>query len=120
VKGAGAVVAYAGTTPDRCQETLDVMLAELKRLEEGVTDDELARARTGVLSELVMQSETARARALTIARDQYLLGQIRTMAEIRACVEAVTPESIRDYLRRNPAGNYTIVTLGPTELEVRH
>lgn len=119
VKGSGAVVAYAGTTPERCQETLDVLLAEVKRLEEGVTDEELARARTGVLSDLVMQSETARARALAIARDQYLLGQIRTTSEIRAGVEAVTTEGIQEYLKRNPAGQFTIVTLGPTQLEVK-
>ena len=120
VKGSGAIVAYAGTTPERCQETLDVMLAELKRLEEGVTEEELARARTGVLSELVMQSETARSRALSIARDQYLLGRIRTMTEIRAGVEAVTPDSIFHYLKRNPAGRFTVVTLGPVELEVKN
>lgn len=118
VKGSGAVVAYAGTTPERCQETLDVLLAEIKRLEEGVTEEELARARTGVLSELVMQGETARGRALAIARDQYLLGEIRTPAQIRAGVEAVTTDGIREYLRRNPAGQFTIVTLGPTQLEV--
>ena len=112
------MVAYALTNPKRCQETLDVLLAELKRLEEGVTEEELARARTGVLSELVMQGETARGRALAIARDQFLLGEIRTQAQIRAGIEAVTTESIREYLERNPAGQFTIVTLGPTQLEV--
>jgi predicted Zn-dependent peptidase len=118
LKGYGAVVAYAGTTPERCQETLDVLVAEIRRLEEGVTEDELARARTGVLSDLVMQSEATRARALSIGRDQYLLGEVRTMGQIRAGVEAVTTESIREYLQRHPARNFTVVTLGPTELEV--
>ncbi|HTE17950.1 MAG TPA: pitrilysin family protein, partial [Armatimonadota bacterium] len=93
VRGFGATIAYAGTTPERCQETLDVLLGELKRLEEGVTDEELARARTGVLSSLVMQCEAARSRAGSIARDQYLLGQVRTIDQIRAGVEAVTPDS---------------------------
>jgi predicted Zn-dependent peptidase len=96
-----------------------VLLAELKRLEEGVSRQELDRARTGVLSSLVMQSEATRARALGLGRDQYLLGRIRSMPEIRAAVEGVTPESILDYLRGHPARDFTVVTLGPRELEVK-
>jgi predicted Zn-dependent peptidase len=119
VKGAGSILAYAGTTPDRCQETLDVLIAELRRLEEGVTDEELARAEVGVLSDLVMQSETSRARAAGIARDQYLLGQVRTMEEIKAGVKAVTPDSIYEFLKQHPARNFTVATLGPQTLEVR-
>jgi predicted Zn-dependent peptidase len=118
VKGYGGVLAYAGTTPQRCQETLDVLIAELRRLGEGVTDEELARARTGVLSSLVMQSEATRSRALSIARDQYLLGQVRTMEEIREAVERVTPESIVAHLKQHPPQDFTVVTLGPQELEV--
>lgn len=118
LKGMGSIIAYASTTPERCQDTLDVLLAELVRLGEGVTDDELARARTGVLSSLVMQSEASRARAGAIARDQYLIDRIRTMDEIRAGVEGVTPESIREYLQRHPAQDFTIMTLGPQQLEV--
>jgi predicted Zn-dependent peptidase len=119
VRGSGAIIAYAGTTPERCQETLDVLIGELRRLEEGVTEDELARARVGVLSDLVMQSEATRARAGSIARDQYLLGQIRTMEEIRAGVEAVTVDSIQAYLKAHPARDFTVATLGPQALEVR-
>jgi predicted Zn-dependent peptidase len=118
VRGSGSILAYAGTTPDRCQETLDVLIAEIRRLEEGVTDDELTRARVGVLSDLVMQSEATRARAGSIARDQYLLGQVRTMDAIRAGVQAVTPSSIHEFLTRHPAQDFTVVTLGPQALEV--
>ena len=115
---AGAILAYAGTTPERCQKTLDVLLFELRRLAEGVTEEEVARAKVSILSSLVMQSEATRSRALSIGRDQFLLGQVRSMEEIRAGIEAVTPESIREHLERHPARDFTIVTLGPTELTV--
>jgi predicted Zn-dependent peptidase len=118
VRGGGAIMAYAGTTPERCQETLDVLVAELRRLADGVTEEELARARVGLLSNLVMQSEATRSRALSIGRDQYLLGQVRTMDEIRAGLEAVTTDSVQQYLRRCPARDFTIVTLGPERLEI--
>jgi predicted Zn-dependent peptidase len=118
IRGAGSIIAYAGTTEERCQETLEVLLAELARLAEGVTEEELARARTGLLAGLVMQSEATRSRALSIARDQYLIGEVRTPEEIRRGVESVTPDSIYEFLRRRPARDFTIVTLGPRELEI--
>lgn len=119
VRGAAAVFGYAGTTPERAQETLDVLSQELVRITEGVTDDELLRARTGLLSALIMQSEATRARAGFLARDQYVLGRVRTMGEIRAAVEGVTPDSLLDTLRRCPPEEFTVATLGPAELEVR-
>src|SRR5262249_11846127 len=118
VKGAGFVLAYAGTTPERCEETVEVLLGELRRVAEGVTDEELARARTGLLSALIMQGESTRARAGALARDQYLLGRVRSLAEIRRAVERVTTESIWLYLRDHPPSDFTVVTLGPRDLEV--
>jgi predicted Zn-dependent peptidase len=118
VKGAGFMLAYAGTTPERCEETVEVLLGELRRVAEGVTDEELARARTGLLSALIMQGESTRARAGALARDQYLLGRVRSLAEIRQSVERVTTESIWLYLRDHPPTDFTVVTLGPRELSI--
>lgn len=118
VRGMGSVLAYAGTTPERCQETLDVLVHELHRIQEGITDDELARARTGILSSLIMRSEATRSRALFLARDQYVLGRVRGMDEIRAGVEAVTSASVLELVNRFPARDFTTVTLGPVELKV--
>jgi predicted Zn-dependent peptidase len=117
VRGAGFILAYAGTTPERCQETVEVLTGELRRIAEGVTDEELARARTGLLSALIMQGESTRSRAGALARDQYLLGRVRTLGEIRQAVEAVTTESIYLYLRDHPPSDFTVVTLGPLDLE---
>jgi predicted Zn-dependent peptidase len=118
VKGAGFILAYAGTTPERCAVTVDVLTGELRRITDGVTDEELARARTGLLSALIMQGESTRSRAGALARDQYLLGHVRTLGEIRQAVEAVTTESIWLYLRDHPPADFTIVTLGPRELHL--
>jgi predicted Zn-dependent peptidase len=117
-KGQGYVIGYAGTKPERSQQTLDVMVREIKRLAEGVTEEELSRARIGLLSALIMQGEATRSRAGAIARDMWFLGRVRPLDEIRAGVEGVTPTAIVDHLRNFPARDFTIVTLGPTALEV--
>jgi predicted Zn-dependent peptidase len=116
LKGTGLVFAYAGTTPERSQETLEVLIAELERVAEGVTDEEVERARVGLLSALVMQGEASRARAHSLARDTYLLGRVRSLEEIRDAFERVTPASIVAHLKARPPVNFTVVTLGPRTL----
>ena len=86
----GAVLGYAGTTVPRAQETLDVLVAELKRLSQGVEPDEYERAVVGMKSRLVMQGESTSARARAIAGDQYVYGQPRTLDEWAAKVDAIT------------------------------
>ncbi|RYG67060.1 insulinase family protein, partial [bacterium] len=116
-RGIGYSLAYAGTTPARAQETLDVLLAELVKIGDGVSDNELDRAKIGMLSSLVMQEESSRARAGGIARDYWMLGRVRSLDEVTDAVNAVTSASIREYYERHPVKDFSVVTLGPAKLE---
>jgi len=116
VRGFGFVLGYAGTTPERAQETLDVFVGELRRLAEGVTPEELQRARVGLLSSLVMHGESTTARASAIGSDMALLGRVRSLEEIREGIESVTPERLVEHLRRCPPAHFTVTTLGPRPL----
>ena len=118
VRGAGLALAYAGTTPERRQECLDVLLGELQRLPDDVSEEELLRARTGLLSSLVLQGESCSARAAAIGRDQFILGRVRSLDEVRAGIESVTRESLLAHLRAHPARDFTIATLGPAPVEL--
>jgi predicted Zn-dependent peptidase len=118
LRGCGFTLAYAGTTPERSQETLDVLLHELQRVKEGVTEDEVERAKVGMLSSLVMQEESSRARAGAIARDQFVLGRVRPLDEITSAIQAVTPKTIHEFYEANPPQDFTVVTLGPKELQM--
>jgi len=113
----GVLFAYSGTTAERAQETLDVLLAELERLHEGVDEAEFDRAVIGLKSRLVMQGESTGARASSIAHDLYNRGAARTLDEMRAELEAVTLDDVNKYLARCRPGPFTIVTLGPKALE---
>ncbi|HKI56426.1 MAG TPA: pitrilysin family protein [Trueperaceae bacterium] len=111
--GFGYTLGYAGTTPDRADETLRVLLAEIRRLTEGAEADEFERALTGVLSSVVMQGESSGARASRLASDALLQGRTRTLGEIRREVEAVDLERLNGYLQEHPFPEATVVTLGP-------
>ena len=113
----GGVFCYAGTSADRAQETLDVTVAELIRLGRGVEENELGRLKARIKSALIMQQESSSARSGSIARDWFHLGRARTLEEINRIVDGLTGESINNYLAAHPPGDFTIVTLGPSELE---
>lgn len=118
LRGCGFTLAYAGTTPERSQETLDVLLHELRRVADGVTEAEVERAKIGMLSGLVMQEESSRARAGAIARDQYVLGRVRPIDEVTEAINRVSPRSVADFFAQLPPRDFTVVTLGPKELKV--
>ena len=98
--------------------SLDRTLHELKRLANGIEEEELARVKAGLKSALIMRQESTSARAGSNSSDWFLLGRVRPLAEIQAAVDALTPAKIIEHLRRFPAKDFTIVTLGPESLRV--
>src|SRR5437763_13138839 len=117
-KDRASVICYAGTTNERAQETLDVTLGELKRLEQGIELEEVERVQAGLKSSLIMQEESTSARAGTLASDWYYLGRVRSFDEIQGAINSLTPDGIVAHLRRHPPRDFTIVTLGPKPLMV--
>ena len=115
-RGCGFNLAYAGTTAERSQETLDVLLDELTKIAQGVSEDEVERAKTGLLSNLIMSEESSRSRTASMASDMFQLGRVRPLDETTAAIEKVTAQSIQKYFDAIPPRDFTVVTLGPQEL----
>ncbi len=113
----GRVFAYAGTTPERAQETLDVTVAEILRLHEGITDDELQRCKARAKSSLIMQQESTTSRASSLARDIYHLNRVVTLDEINARINALTTEQVREFAVEYTPKSMVLVTLGPQGLD---
>lgn len=118
-KDQARILCYAGTTNERAQETLDVTLAELRRLEEGVTEEEVGRVRAGLKSSVIMQEESTSARAGALASDWYYLGRVRPIEEIQGAIDSLSPASILNYVKKYPPHDLTLVTLGPKRLRLR-
>lgn len=114
----GSVICYSSTTSDRAQETLDVLVQQLQRLAEGISEDELRRLKIQIRSGLVMQQESCRSRARAIAGEWFHLGRVRTMDEITNRVNGLSVQSFNDFLARNPPRDFSLVTLGPEPLEL--
>lgn len=119
LKDRAHVIAYAGTTAERAQETLDVLLAELHRLQDGIEVEEVERIQAGIKSSLIMQQESTRSRASFLASDWYYLGRVRSYQEVQSAIDGLSPEVILDHVRRSPPRDFVIVTLGPKPLTLK-
>jgi predicted Zn-dependent peptidase len=115
----GAEFVYAGTTPEKAHETVQVVLDELRKLgADGVTDDELARAKVQLKSEMVMHGESSAARMGALARSWWFERKLRTIQEIKEAIDAVTREQIAGLLRRfSPTDRLVIGAIGPRSQE---
>jgi predicted Zn-dependent peptidase len=117
LKDRGGILAYAGTTAERAQETLDVLAAELRKLYEGITADEIDRLKGRIKRALIIQQESSPSRAGSIALDWYYLGRVRPLAELSAIIDGLSAESINSYLAANVPREMTACTVGPQPLE---
>lgn len=114
----GSVFCYAGTTTERAQETLEVVLAELLRLADGIAPDELDRLKAKLKSSLIMQQESSPSRSNAIAADWYHLGRVQTVDEVRAIIDGLRCDRINLYLASHPPRDFRIVTVGEQSLEI--
>ncbi|MFC6592236.1 M16 family metallopeptidase [Deinococcus lacus] len=109
----GFLSVYAGTTPQRAGETLEVLCGELERWSAGLGPAELERARAGLVTGLVFGGETLRARAGALTRDLAVFGAVRDPALLRAELEAIPLEQVNAFLAAyQPLGAASLVTLG--------
>jgi predicted Zn-dependent peptidase len=118
LKTQGSIMGYAGTSNDRAQATLDCLVGELHRLSDGITAEELKRAKTGLKAATIMQGESTSARAGALAHDYFIRGRIRTLDEIKNAVDSVTLDQVNAYLAGHRPGPFTVVIVGPKELRL--
>lgn len=116
IRGFGGVFGYAGTTPERAQETLDVTMQEIQGLTTDLQQHELDRWKVRIESGLIMEQESSASRASSLVSDFYQQGRAVTTTELESKIESLTLDDVRDYWTENPPSNYRLVTLGPDKL----
>lgn len=116
-KDFGLITSYVGTTPERAQESLDVLHEQLGAIQAGdVTQDEFNRARIGLKSRVIFSGESTGARASSLIADIIKRGQPRTLQQIINQIDTIDLDSLNAYLKNRTLGQTTIQTLGPTPL----
>lgn len=117
LREAAGILSYAGTSPEKAQETYDVIRAEFNRLADGIEEEEMERAKIGLKASVILQSESSSSRAGAIGSDYYMLNRVRTLDEVKQRIDETTVASVLGFLRSHPFRDFTVVTIGPKEIK---
>jgi predicted Zn-dependent peptidase len=112
----GTVTGYAGTTPERAHETLEVMVRELGGLKGTVSAEELSRAKVNLKSALILGQEGPGSRAAGNAHDFWLDQRIRPMDEVLRGIDMVDEAAIDTFIEAYPPSPFSLVTLGARDI----
>lgn len=118
LRGKGYIRVGAGTTPQRCQQTLETLLRELRRVGSDVTEDEVERARTGLIAQYETENDLTRARAALLSDDLFHFGAPIGLQERLDALRAVSVDDVADYARRLQLDRLCVATLGPVALDL--
>jgi predicted Zn-dependent peptidase len=98
---AGFVAIYAGTAPEHVPETLEVIGAELDRLvTNGLSETEISAAKGHLVGSLAMSLETSASRMRRLGRSELVEGEIPSLEELIARVDAVSAGDIARAIER--------------------
>jgi predicted Zn-dependent peptidase len=96
----GQVALYVGTRPDNVRKAMDVIGFELRRLvEDGVTGEELERARENVKGRTVLSMESTLTRMNRLGSSVLMGVPLLTVDEVLAAFDAVTLEDVVELAR---------------------
>jgi predicted Zn-dependent peptidase len=111
---AGSLAVYAGTAPARVHDVLGLIHAELDRvLANGVTQREVDVAKGHLAGTLAIGLEDSAARMSRIGRAQLVHGEVLTIDEVNAHVNAVGLEDVARVAASGLSGERVLAVVGP-------
>lgn len=117
-RGQGMVHLGAATTPQRCRQTYDALLAEIERLGDDLSEEELERAKTGIIAEETTSGAGPDSHAGELLVDHFHLGRVVPTEQKLEAVRAVTVADIQRYLASHSRDALSVVTVGKDPLVV--
>lgn len=119
--GTGMLYVAASLQPAKTRRALSAIREVVRELQRGpIGEDEMRRAKTKLLSRLVMSGESTNSRMLSLCGSWVALGKLETLEEEAAQIDAVTLDDLYRLRERVPLDAYQVtVALGPvTEQDV--
>jgi len=114
--GAGVFYTYATCDPERSQEVVDLVRREMDALaNNGVTADEVARAKRKIAAGMVLGGETPMGRLVPMGYDWVYRREQKPLQEDLDALLAIEVDQVHQFLAACPFEPLTIVALGPVE-----
>ena len=113
---AGYFGMYAGCTPSKVRQVVELLGVELDKLaEDGITEDELRKAVGQLSGGIVLALEDTGSRMSRLGRAELVSGEFQDIDETLARIQAVTVDEVRDLARELAGAPRTITVVGPFE-----
>jgi predicted Zn-dependent peptidase len=105
---------YAGCTPDRVDQVLELCGAELEKVvQAGITEEELRRGQGQMRGALVLGLEDTGSRMSRIGKAELVYGELLGVSDLLARIDAVTLDDVRDVAADLLAAPPTLAVIGP-------
>ena len=112
--GTGAFYSYFSCSSENLSKVLAAINDIFHSLsKDGITEDELIKAKNKVLSALVIKNELPMGRLVDIGLNQTYLEQYRTVNDDISAINAVTIDDVRHLIEELNPGKFTQLILGP-------
>ena len=118
---AGSFGLYAAVDPTNGPKTVAALMAELRRLVDGIPEEELTKARELAKGRLLLRMEDTRSVSGWLGGQEMLTRSIRSAEDVVERLDAVTPEDLRrvvDTILKREKLNLAVV--GPHRSEKRY
>jgi predicted Zn-dependent peptidase len=113
-EGTGSFFTSLSCAPEQTQKNLSILRGIFRQVQaDGVSAQELAQAKSKVLSRVVRASERPMGRMQALGMSWTYLGKYRSMDDELKAFEAVTLKKIRQVLDRHPFAEMATLALGP-------
>jgi predicted Zn-dependent peptidase len=112
----GEFAVYVGTNPDNLAVVLELIRAEFADVaENGVTAEELARAKDSAAGHLVLSTEATRNRMMRLGRAEVTGNEVLSATDVIERTNAVTLDDIKRVAQRVLTATTTLAVIGPFE-----
>ena len=116
----GAVIIYAGVAPKHTEDAIEVILGELLQLKDEIPELELVKAKELVKGRLLLRMEDTRSVSSWLGVQELLSDRIRTVDEVMAIVDALTPGELKRVGQSLIVGDkLSLALVGPLRAERR-
>ncbi|MBT1075859.1 M16 family metallopeptidase [Geobacter grbiciae] len=109
---AGSLVVYAGTSPEKLSDVLEITCSELRRLKfEPVPATELEAAREQLKGNILLSLESSDNRMTKLAKNEIYFGRYLSLAELTGGFDSATADGIAELANDFFSGDYVTLAL---------
>ncbi len=109
----GALCAYTACVPEKAQETLEVTVGEIRRLGDGISDEEFARTKTQLKCSLLMDGDSTVTQAMRMCSLWRTRGDVWTLEEACRRIDDTTVDEVLAFVKAHPAKDFAGAFIGP-------